>query len=163
MCYEIRQLMVDDWGVFKDLRLYSLKESPHAYGAVYEVAKNYSEDQWRSYLNQEDGAIFGLFTNEQMIGLCSVRLMDDDKNRAGFYMAYIHPTHRGKGLSSYLYEARLKWAAQKGVKAVQVDNRARNKAATAMNKAFGFELISSREQEWADGTIENKLSFEKKL
>lgn len=137
----IRQLKLEDWQDFKLIRLHALKESPQSFGAKYEKAITKSKENWEDPLKHSDRALFGLFDDKKIIGLGFIRVSEENTNEAGLYMAYIRPEYRGKGLSKKLYEARIEWALKrKDIDTIFTYNYIDNKAAQAMNKAFGFEL-----------------------
>lgn len=161
----VKQMKVEDWEQFRDIRLFSLQESPHAYGSSYADAVNLSESEWKNYLGQKDKAIFGLFDHKKIMGLGSVRVLDDTKEHAGLFMGYVAPDYRGRGLSKLLYEARIEWArAHPSVSAVITFNKASNIAAQAMNKGFGFKLISRKPRDnWPDGSTDDALKFKLNL
>ncbi len=159
----VKELTIDDWQDLKDIRLYALQESPNAFGGSYDEAIEFDDDKWRSYFSNDDSAIFALYDGTKIIGVANVRKFDDDAEKAGFYMAFVHPEYRGLGVSKKLYEVRIEWAKKNKIKLIEVNNRESNKAATAMNQSFGFQQVDCFMQDWPDGTKERKLTFKKKL
>ncbi|MGW5387403.1 GNAT family N-acetyltransferase [Nocardia sp. NPDC003963] len=46
----IRELEVADWAAFRQIRLRSLADAPHAFGATLDTARRRSEQDWRELL-----------------------------------------------------------------------------------------------------------------
>tara|TARA_B100002003_G_C13793006_1_gene391992 strand:- start:205 stop:537 length:333 start_codon:yes stop_codon:yes gene_type:complete len=57
----IRQLISNDWEIFKNLRLDTLKNYPEVYGSHYHEETQQTEEEWRKLLDNKAHAVFGLF------------------------------------------------------------------------------------------------------
>jgi RimJ/RimL family protein N-acetyltransferase len=165
MAIYVKQLISEDWKIFREIRLLALKESPSAFGGSYEKEFKYSESKWRDPLSLKDRAAFVLFDDEKSIGLGFVRVFDERPDEAGLFMGYIAKEHRGLGLSKKLYQARIDWAIDKpAIKTIVTYNKSSNMAAQRMNKGFGFKLTESLPRDdWPDGSVDDELKFELRL
>jgi len=47
---DLRRLQVDDWRLYRELRLASLADAPYAFGARIEAMKQFDESEWRQRL-----------------------------------------------------------------------------------------------------------------
>lgn len=161
----VKQIDVDDWQKFRQIRLFALKESPQAYGGSYEEAIDFPKEKWTQVLTERDRAVFGLFDGNKIIGLGFVRIAEENPHQAGLFMGYVAPDYRRKGLSKMLYQARIKWASdQSNIRSIVTFNKASNLAAQAMNKGFGFKLEKRKSREdWPDGSKDDELMFRLKL
>jgi len=63
----IRQLTVEDWELFRDLRLQALKECQRVYLGTYEEGKKRTDTEWQDILKGEDKAVFALFDGQKPI------------------------------------------------------------------------------------------------
>ena len=157
-----RQLLPEDWQVFRDIRLLALQESAEAFGSSYAREVKLPESQWRDTLSEKDGAIFGLFEGDKIIGLGRVKTSSTNSQQAGLFMGYIAAEYRGKGFSKELYISRITWAMNHpNLKTLFTINKESNLAAQGMNKGFGFKLVSrSTRNDWPDGSTDDELRFE---
>ncbi len=157
-----RQLLPEDWKTFRDIRLLALQESAKAFGSSYTREIEFPKSRWKDTLSQKDGAIFGLFKGNRIIGLGSIKTSNIDNQQAGLFMGYITAEYRGKGFSKKLYISRIEWALKRpSLKTIFTINKESNLAAQGMNKGFGFKLISrTPKNDWPDGSNDDELRFE---
>lgn len=158
----IRQLVAEDWEIYRDLRLHALKTEPGVFSSNYARESVFSKDEWVERIAVGGKAAFALFDESTPIGLTGVVRMDgvEDAPEVVLVASYILPEYRGRGLSRYFYEARLNWAADQGnVKTVIVSHRESNLASKAANQAFGFVYQGKEMKEWPDGMSENQLLY----
>ncbi|MDD9911973.1 MAG: GNAT family N-acetyltransferase [Alphaproteobacteria bacterium] len=161
-----RVLTPEDWEILREIRLYALRESAHAFGSNYQREAAFTEEQWVERLASKRSAIFGLFSEGgELIGIGCILQSEEDASRAGLFMAYIRPEYRKKGLSKLLYEERIAWAKNHPeVSVIFTHNRKKNIAAQQMNQSFGFVKVAETEpRQWADGAVERELIYELRL
>lgn len=105
----IRQLTLNEWGKFKDVRLRSVKLEPEAFGSSYITESHRTKQEWvdrlsaidRSWLFAEDGdsviGIIGSWQNYHNLG-----------NDIAYIVAFfVEPSYRGKGIGKLLLKAMI--------------------------------------------------------
>lgn len=105
------RLTADDWQVFRDVRLASLRDSPEAFSATLESALARDEASWRE----------GLATRTQFVAMSG----DDAVGTAGgvvdptgefgeLVSMWVAPEWRGRGVARQLIEEVATWAVRLG-------------------------------------------------
>lgn len=167
MCaYSTRPLTIDEWQDLRDMRLKALQDHAGVFGSSYERERANGQQDWEDWLSQDKKCIFGLFTENVLVGITGIITDRDDPTgqTAKMVASYIAPEHRGKGLSALLYEARIEWAkTQENIKRITVGHRTGNEASKRANQAFGFQYIAENETAWPDGQTDNEVCYELKL
>ena len=99
MKQEVRVEIVkpDDWSRVREIHLKSLIESPHAFGATFETAKDVSESEWRSRFKKLDYLIASI--DGEDVAIMSVEELDGDFGATCWIGGcWSDPAYRGKGL-----------------------------------------------------------------
>ena len=99
MKQEVRVEIVkpDDWSRVREIHLKSLIESPNAFGATFETAKDVSESEWRSRFEKLDYLIASIDGEDAAI--MSVEVLDGDFGATCWIGGcWSDPVYRGKGL-----------------------------------------------------------------
>jgi RimJ/RimL family protein N-acetyltransferase len=152
---KIKQLYEHDWQFAKSIRLLALQQNADVFLSSYEEEAQYSESVWRHQLKISDGATFGLFDGNQIIGITGVFTWKGDSSgkTAILAMSFIDAAYRGRGYSKLFYDARIEWVKQQGgFDKIRVSHRAGNHASRTANQNFGFQLIDKEMITWPDGT-----------
>jgi RimJ/RimL family protein N-acetyltransferase len=163
MNYSIRKLEESDWRVYSEVRLRALKTDPHVFGSNHDRESKFTEQEWRSLLENSSSAVFVVFGGEQPVGMTGVAVDRDDPSRktAILWGSWLEPEVRGRGLSKLLYEARIDWAKnQPGVERMIVSHRESNVASKFANQKFGFVATHTTEKTWNDGVVEREFHYE---
>lgn len=158
----IRRLRPGEWQDFRRIRLAALAADPGAFvrTADEEIARPVSH--WSEMLESEDGAIFGLFDGPALIGITAV-FVDyaiPTRDTAAFGMTWLHPDHRGNGLSRLMFERRIAWARDKRLALIAVSHREGNEPSRRAILAHGFKPIRRTPHRWPDGAEADKLEYE---
>jgi hypothetical protein len=67
--------------------------------------------------------------------------------------SFIKNSHKGKGLSELLYQARIDWAKQHhSIERLILEQREINIAIKCVHQKFGFKFSQTSECKFADGT-----------
>jgi RimJ/RimL family protein N-acetyltransferase len=159
----IRALDTSEWETFRDVRLAALKESPGTYFTGYEEVANWSADAWQDAIKGLGHQVFGLFDGNQLIGITAAFTDREDPTgqTALLAMSYIKPAYRARGLSDFLYRARLAWIrSQPQFRRVVVSHRKSNEASRRANQRYGFVQINVTSYTWPDGETEDNVSYE---
>ncbi len=159
----IRALDKSEWEAFRDFRLASLKATPGVFGIHYEVAASQSAQDWQSLIKGTDHQVFGLFDADRLIGITGVFPYNADSTgqTAQLVMSFILPDYRGRGLSSMLYDARLRWIrAQPQYQRAIVSHRKSNDVSRRANQRHGFIQTKVAPHTWPDGVTEDEVFYE---
>ncbi len=159
---DTRQLTVEDWKLLRDLRLQALKECEGMYLARYEENKNFTEDKWKDMIFGSNKAIFGLFENENHIGIGGIYTSEDDSSgKTGvLVMGFIIPEYRRQGLSHKLYEARINWAQSHPlIEKLEVSHRKNNEASRKSMIKHGFKPDGEQRLRFGDGQEDTDYQY----
>lgn len=163
MAYSVRPLAQADWEVFRSIRLEALKDSPQFFGSNFVRENAFTQTDWHERLSGDGKAMFGLFDENQIIGLTGIVTDQNDQSQktALIISSYTTPVYRGKGLSRMLYQACISWAKdQPQIKRITVSHRESNLASKHANQKFGFVEIGRSSKTWPDGTSEDEIFYE---
>ncbi len=139
---EIISVSEENWQELKALRLESLKESPEAFSASYEVALSFSESQWRNRASDNEACKF--FIAE--VGSVLVGIV------GGFYQTgeyelislWVSPSYRKTGVAKKLLCATIEHAKYLGKNHIFLEVLSNNVPACELYKQCGFRLVSTR-------------------
>ena len=160
----LRRLTVDDWHVFKAIRLEALQTEPYFFGGRSILEIGLSDDDWRDRLSHPEDAVFwGLYDGDICIGLTGIKKHPDYPGSMVLSASFIRKDYRGRGLSALFYQTRIDWAREQGYKDVHVAHRIGNDASRAANQKFGFKYTHTEPTTWPDGTQSDKLWYRLEL
>ena len=163
---KIRQLFEEDWEFVRSIRLHALKQAADVFLSNYDKESAYDAETWKNRLRSDEGATFGLFDNDKIVGLTGIFTWKGDETgkTAILAMSFIDAAYRGKGYSKLFYEARIAWAKQKAsFDKIRVSHREGNEASRRANQAFGFEYKSKEIVDWPDGSKDFEHIYEMDL
>ncbi len=164
--FTTREIRIDEWMAFKNLRLEAVRENESRYTASYAREEAQQDTHWQSMLSASTGRIFGLYDFGDLIGITGV--FTDWKDASGrtaiLGMSYIRPAYRGLKLSRLLYQARIDWAKQSGLfDHITVGHRLENEVSRRANQAFGFVYTDTEECTFGDGSTGKLLHYEMRI
>ena len=157
--YTIRQLLPDDVAMYKAMRLEALRLEPGMFGNSYALESDYSEEQWMERISNPKAAIFGLYHQQELVGITAIIIDKNQAEEAYMTQSYIRAVHRGRGLSKLLYKARLDWAKRHQLKRLEIGHRESNVVSKAANQRHGFRFSHRSSRAWPDGTSEDMLYY----
>lgn len=163
MNFSIKQLKEDDWREFSQIRLKALRTDPLVFGSNFKTESKMREDEWRSWLQSDDVAIFLIYEDETPIGVTCISVWRDDprKKTALLWGSWLEPRTRRRGLSKLMYQARIDWAKNHPlIERIIVSHRASNIASKYANQKHGFKFTGTHEKVWADGAVEDDVCYE---
>lgn len=151
----VKQFTIDDWQIYKAIRLEALAAHESLYGNSYALESSWRDSQWQYLLSSDKNAFFGLYDGAELIG-CSVVFTDrSDKHGRTALLAgsYIREAWRGRGLSRLLYAARIDWIVGSGrFDCISVGHKEGNEASRRANQSFGFDYVGQETKGWGDGS-----------
>jgi RimJ/RimL family protein N-acetyltransferase len=133
----IRQLMPEDAGLYRDIRLAGLKRNPEAFGSTFETetAKPLTWFSDRLVTSQ----VFGAFSGSAMLGIAgfAVRHGEKEAHKGLLWGMYVHPEARGAGVARRLVEAVIAFARLR-VELIQLSVVVGNEPARQLYARLGF-------------------------
>ena len=112
-------------------------------------------DELNSHYGGENGAFWVLLDEEEVVGTCGVRRLDDDV--CELKRMYVLPSVRGSGWGRQLAQTAIEWARGAGFRAMRLDSDHELKAALSLYRSLGFVPIERYNESGADLFFELKL------
>jgi ribosomal protein S18 acetylase RimI-like enzyme len=132
----IRQVVADDWRVWRGLRLDALGESPQAFSSTLAQwqGEGDTEQRWRGRLQSVP---LNLIADQDRVavGMVSAMLEGD---AAELISLWVSPGARGAGVGDALIEALLQWSLAVGLARVTLRVMEGNEYAVALYRRHGF-------------------------
>ncbi len=135
----IKQLTVDDWKIWKELRLEALKNSPESFGSSYEEEVNWPDLDFQNSLTKSD--IFGVFVADSLISCAGFYTLNSAKTRHRdvIWGMYTKEEYRGQGIASALIEKVINHARSR-VTQLHLTCVTSNLGAVAFYQKHGFKI-----------------------
>ncbi|MCK1794888.1 GNAT family N-acetyltransferase [Streptomyces sp. XM4193] len=156
MVTTVRTLTVDDWPVWRELRLAALAEAPYAFGTTLAQWQGEGDrpDRWRARLATpgshhvtavaEDGVRVGMAAGMPTDSPGTVELMS----------LWVGPRARGTGTGELLIAEIERWSRQQGAHTLRLAVLPANSAALGLYRRAGFANSGVRTRQLEDRTIE---------
>ena len=161
--YHIHPFLPHELELYKGIRLEALRLDAGMYGSTYARESSFTADEWLARMASKNSQCFGLFCSDELIGLTGIVIDKADATMAHMVQSYIRKSYRGRGLSRLLYDARLAWAIEHGLKTLRIGHRESNIASKAANQRNGFIYKFSERANWPDGGEEDILYYERAI
>jgi RimJ/RimL family protein N-acetyltransferase len=162
----IRQANISDWNDLKHIRLKALKCDPQSFGSNVHDESLKTDKEWQKQLTTENGAIFLLFQDSQIIGMTGISLQKDDlsEENTALWGSWLEPDLRGQGISKMMYKARVEWAKEHPTATkIIVLHRETNTASKNAILSQGFTQTHRIDREWPDGKTDKAVFYELKI
>ncbi|MBB1486066.1 GNAT family N-acetyltransferase [Oceanospirillum sediminis] len=151
----IRELMESDWRTYRELRLWSLQDSPDAFDSTYEEEEQWPDDIWRSGFTSKEGAALQLpliaELNGIAIGLAWGVVADQNDQQACLNQMWVSPSARGMGIGHKLMLRVIDWAKDLALDAIVLSVPTSNPGTMHFYRAAGFQPNGER-TELREGT-----------
>jgi ribosomal protein S18 acetylase RimI-like enzyme len=180
----IRRITPDDWQLLRDIRLASLADSPHAFGARYDEASSYADQEWRdtarASASGDSRAWFIADDDSMAAGDDSVAADDDsvaadDEKAVGLVQArrrqpadcllfsmWVAPEARRLGAGRLLVDAVDAWGAAWGAQKIVLWVIAGNEPAQRFYERLGFRVVTDG-PDAASGGAHDAFAMERPL
>jgi len=142
----IREANLADIEQYRALRLFSLQESPTAFGADHEITLNAPLDFWKERLRDDEHSVTFIAEHGQtLIGMTGIirRPLPKTRHSATIIGVYVHPDWRGLRVADSLINASIEWAKSKDVVTVKLSVNAENKSAIRCYQRCGFTIYGT--------------------
>lgn len=136
---ELRVLGVDDWEIWRELRLAALAEAPYAFCSQLRdwQGEGDREQRWRARLDIPGSYNLVAILDGQPVGMASGIPARQDGVAELIYM-WVAPAARGQGVSDYLVRAIEGWARQVGARVLRLHVAEGNETASQLYRRNGF-------------------------
>ena len=134
----INVLGVDDWRVWRELRLAALADAPGAFRSTYAYwsGEGDTEANWRDRLAGRPLNLV-LVLNADNAGMVSAA-GPDDGGTVGLHSMWVAPFARGTGVADAAIGAVVEWSGRQNARAVELCVMATNEAAMRLYRRHGF-------------------------
>ncbi|WP_434140136.1 GNAT family N-acetyltransferase [Pseudomonas luteola] len=137
----VRPIKPSEWQLYRDTRLYALRDSPDAFASTYEEEALRADESWKAriiaaFSSNNDHALFALDGNE----VCGLAWGKLSANTADIFQMWVNPKSRGLGAGRALLDELLAWAKRCRALRVRLGVTAADTPAMHLYKAFGFLL-----------------------
>lgn len=139
---EIRPLRIEDAETYKNIRLEALRLHPENFGASFEEEKDYSVEQYKERLANEDVITFGAFENSELVGTVTLvkQKRNKFKHKAEIVAMYVIPEKRGNGFAKMLLKTAIEQAKRtQGIEQINLTVVSTNVSAKRLYDSLGFE------------------------
>ena len=128
---------VDDWRLWRELRIEALREAPHAFGSKLSdwQGSGDTEQRWKARLASAPFNVVASIDGKPA-GMVSALNADDDT--AELISMWVAPFARGQGVGDALIRGVIAWAREQYVTRVVLAVRNDNKPAVALYSRHGF-------------------------
>ena len=139
---QARVCTVGDWQTWRDLRLRSLADAPHAFGSTLEREQAFTEDEWRARVagwTDPDDAVAGpavlAWVGDAPVGMGGG--FHDDPGMLHVVAMWTEPAWRGRGVGRLVLDTLRSWADEHGLR-LHLDVEASNTGARRLYERYGF-------------------------
>lgn len=129
------RLTPDDWQVFRDVRIASLRDSPQAFSATLESTLERDEAGWRENLSRRTQ--FVAMSGDDVVGTAG-GIAGPSGEFGELISMWVAPEWRGKGVSARLIEEVAGWASAVGFDSLTLWVVEGNQRAEAAYAKAGF-------------------------
>ncbi|MHB8245050.1 MAG: GNAT family N-acetyltransferase [Acidimicrobiales bacterium] len=133
---DVQNLGLEDWRVWRDLRLRALTEAPYAFGSTLAEwsGDGDTEERWRARLSSVPLNLVASL-DDQAVGMVGAVWMDREVELISMWVA---PQARGRGVGAALIDAVVGWAREQQAHRVTLDVREGNARAIGLYERHGF-------------------------
>jgi len=139
-----RKLQPGDSGIYREIRLESLKNDPDGFGSSYEDEVKAAKLGYETYIEEQTAGrfVFGAFDDEKLIGICGYYQETSKKirHRGTIIQMYVNRNYRGQKIGRTLLEKTIAEAfANKEVELLVLGVVTENKSAHFIYEQAGFK------------------------
>ena len=139
----VRETVLDDWQVLRDIRLEALRDAPTAFGSAYEREILRGEEHWRD--RSGGGGTFLAYLPEASEPAGMIGGYRKDPSTVELVSMYVRPRARGRGVGDALVATVIDWAGQKNATSVHLWVTETNSQARTLYERCGFTLTGERQ------------------
>lgn len=151
----LRELTVDDWAQWKEMRLAALAEAPYAFHTRIEDWVGATEDRWRGRLDIPGRFLVADLDGRKAGIVCG--LPPDALGVADLLSLWVAPFARGRGVSDALVVAVCDWARERGARRVALHVVEGNAPASGLYRRHGFVDMGPVPGTAVGGRLEHRM------
>jgi ribosomal protein S18 acetylase RimI-like enzyme len=155
--FSVRQAIIGDEPILRELRLQAMSDSPDAFGSTYERELARTTLDWQRWLSP--GITLLLEHAGRSVGLVAGRADPVDAHVVHLMAMWVHPEVRGSGGADALVTALVKWAQAKGATLVCLDVIKSNVRATRFYERHRFRPSGAETPRESDGRVEVRMQL----
>src|SRR5262245_20411126 len=120
----VRPFLVDEWQIYRGLRLRALADSPSAFGGTLEHEGARTDEQWsdglaRGMSRRSDLPLVAI-VNDEPVGLAWGRVDSVDPQVVHVYQMWVAPPQRKLGIGGHLLRRVINWATTVNARCVRL-------------------------------------------
>lgn len=144
MTIAIRRLGIEDWSIYRAIRLEALAREPQVYGTALHQDEALVEADWRDRLANPDAGAFVVLDGDDPVGMAGWLLprAANARHRATLFGVYLRAGHRRRGLARRLLEATIADASAR-VEDIELRVQTDNAAAIGLYRRLGFRIVAT--------------------
>ena len=143
----IRTINASDWSQYRNLRLESLQDSPHAFASTFENESKRSCEDWQNKIQAAlDSGRNHIFLAEYEgvnCGLVWCRLSEVDLNLAEIFQMWVNPDFRNLNIGQGLMKAAINCANHNGANRIQLEVAVTNQPIILFYQKQGFQIVDT--------------------
>lgn len=136
MTIELRHVTIDDWALFRQVRLRALADAPDAFGAVLADVQDQPESLWRERV-ASPGPTLAVLDDGKPVAMGGA-YAPPEQEQAFIWGMWTEPSARGRGHGSAILRSLLGWCGEQG-REVILHVTEGNAGARALYLSVGFE------------------------
>lgn len=141
----VRRFAPEEWRLYRDLRLYALRESPDAFGSTHAHEAQRVDSEWASRLARGVHSSWDLplvaEVSAEPCGLAWARIDENAPAIAYLYQMWVAPTWRRQGIGRALLDAAVAQARIAGAHTLELSVTIGNSEAMRLYERVGFHPI----------------------
>lgn len=139
---KVRLLDVDEWQLYRDVRLAALRDAPEAFVARSEDEASYDDDFWREQMSLATRIVAE--RGDEPVGLVGLGLHEEDPQKAAVFGLWTAPSLRGHHVGWDLVSIARQKATEDGCRLLYFWVISDKAAAIGFAGSFGFRPTSER-------------------
>lgn len=157
---EIVTLRVDEWQLYKQIRVEAVSDSPQAFGSNRDAQLAHPDSFWQKRLEdaakgKEQWMLFARAGGD-LVGMTGAYRDEENPREATVISVYVTPAWRGKGISARLMRAILEALKAAGIRKVWIGVNIEQKAALHLYLKTGFQVELTEHNRMGDGKFHDE-------
>ena len=157
MNFSFRTLRIEDYQVYRSLRLDCLKKFPEKFGSSHDEEAEILLAKFQKFvLNPTSAFLLGAFDDENLIGIAGFVRAERRKtrHRGEIVQVYVSPDYAGRGVGASLLQKVIEASFEiEGIEQLELSVVADNQQAVKLYEKFGFKTYGVQTNYFKDEGI----------